>query len=126
MKILGIDFGQRKIGLAITEGFLAQPLGIIEIRNWKLGISRICQEQDIEKIVVGLPEGRLATEVKKFASQLGKLTDLPVEFQDETLTSQEAVAKMREIGKKLKDEDAIAAALILQSYLDTQSRKTPS
>lgn len=128
MKILGIDFGQRKIGLAITEGFLAEPLGIIEIKNCptkrdlaspeQLGISRICQEQDIEKIVIGLPEGRLAAKVEKFASQLGKLTDLPVEFQDETLTSQEAVAKMREIGKKLKDEDAIAAALILQGYLD--------
>jgi len=134
MKILGIDFGQRKIGLAITEGFLAQPLGIVSISNIKNKqslllrnkILNICQRQEIEKIVVGLPEGRLATEVKKFASQLGKLTDLPVEFQDETLTSQEAVAKMREIGKKLKDEDAIAAALILQSYLDTQSRKTPS
>lgn len=118
MRILGIDFGEKKIGLAISEGMLAEPLGIISITNDQLPIIKLCQREKIEQIVVGLPEGRLAARVKKFASELAKLTGLPVEFQDETLTSQDAIAKMKEIGKKIKDEDAIAAALILQSYLD--------
>ena len=126
MRILGIDFGEAKIGLAISEGDLAEPLGIIGVRDWESQIRRICQEQKIEKIVVGISEGEMAEKTKKFAVELGKAINLPVELQDETLTTSEAVAKMREIGKKIKDEDAISAALILQAYLDTQSRKTPS
>lgn len=118
MKILAVDFGLVKIGLAISEGTLAEPLGIIDIRNWELGISRICQEQKIEKIVVGISEGKMAEKTREFGRGLGKTTGLPVEFQDETLTSKEAIAKMKEIGKRVEDEDAISAALILQAYLD--------
>lgn len=118
MRILGIDFGEKKIGLAISEGDLAEPLGIIGVRDWESQIRRICQEQKIEKIVVGISEGEMAEKTKKFAVELGKAINLPVELQDETLTTSEAVAKMREIGKKIKDEDAISAALILQAYLD--------
>lgn len=122
MKILAVDFGLAKIGLAISEGALAEPLGIIDIRNWELGISRICQEQKIEKIVVGISEGKMAERQKEFAKEIEKIAGLPVEFQDETLTTSEAIAKMKEIGKRVKDEDAISAALILQSYLDNLER----
>lgn len=118
MNLLGIDFGEKKIGLALATGPLAEPIGIIDIRNWELGIKRICQEQEIEKIILGISEGKMAEKTKKFAQELGEIIGLPIEFQDETLTTNEAVVKMREIGKRVKDEDAISAALILQAYLD--------
>ena len=118
MRILGIDWGERKIGLAISEEGLAEPLGIILISNIKNKILDICQRQEIEKIVIGLPEGKMARKVKKIAAELAEMTGLPVEFQDETLTSHEAIVKMRQIGKRIKQEDAISAALILQAYLE--------
>jgi putative Holliday junction resolvase len=122
MNLLGIDFGEKKIGLALATGPLAEPIGVIKaIRDRQQAIrsiKRICQEQEIEKIILGISEGKTAEKTKKFAQELGEIIGLPIEFQDETLTTNEAVAKMREIGKKVKDEDAISAALILQAYLD--------
>lgn len=118
MRILGIDYGKAKIGLAIADGPLAEPLGVLNTNQWEKGLGRIIQEQGIEKIVLGLSEGLMAEETKVFAKRLGEITNLPIDFQDETLTSQEAVVKMRQIGKKDFEEDAVAAAIILQNYLD--------
>ncbi len=122
--ILGIDYGEAKIGLAISEGELAQPLGVIEINNWQEEISRICQEQGVEKIVVGISEGQEAQKTKQFGEELKNLTNLPVEYVDETLSSQKAVEKMNEAQKprmkKKSSEHPIAAAIILQDYLDNQ------
>lgn len=127
MKILGIDFGIAKIGLAIADNGLAQPIGVIEIGGGKRDVGgekirKICQKYQIEKIVVGLPEGRIIDEIKEFGEKLREITGLPVVFQDETLTTKEAIGKMIEAGKKKKyrqeKEDAFAAAIILQSYLD--------
>lgn len=142
MRLLGIDYGLKKIGLALADSDLAQPLGVVKVGGgrWDVGsgkinkfvsgeinkfvsgeIRKICQKYRIEKIVIGLPEGKMARRVKKFGQGLSQLTGLLVDFQDETLTSQEAVAKMIEAGKKRKarqeKEDAVAAALILQNYL---------
>jgi len=120
MNLLGIDFGEKKIGLALATGPLAEPMGVIKISNLKSQISNICQEHGIEKIVMGISEGKMAEKTKKFAQELGKAVGLPVEFQDETLTTSEAIMKMKQAGKKVKKkkEDAFAAALILQDYLD--------
>ncbi len=119
MKILGVDFGEKKIGLALSEGFLSEPLIVVK-KNWEKIIPLICVEQEIEKIIVGLAVGRLEEKQRLFAKKLTSLTGLPVEFQDETLTSHDAVAKMKQQGKRIKDEDAVAAALILQAYLDSK------
>jgi len=123
MSLLGIDFGLRKIGLALAKEGLAQPLGII--RNSPSSfpkIIRICQENKVEKIIVGLPQGRLVPEIKKFCLKLSEVCSLPIDFQDESLTTQTAIAKMVETGKKKKKrrriEDAVAAACILQEYLE--------
>lgn len=124
MKILGIDYGKRKIGLAISEAGLAEPLGIIRGKRQEQEIRRICQAQKIEKIVVGISEGKTAEKTQEFVANLRKTICLSVEFQDETLTSEDAIAKMREIGRKIKDEDAISAALILQAYLDRKENST--
>lgn len=125
-KVLGIDFGLKKIGLAFTEGYLAEPLGVIRIKKEKNNLLRqinfLCQKKAIEKIVIGLPESGLVGKIKKFGSDLAKITGLPVVYQAETLTTKDALAKMKEAGlkrkAKKKKEDAIAAALILQGWLD--------
>lgn len=120
MKFLGIDYGKAKIGLAISEGLLAEPFGIIKASAAPKRIVGVCREMSIQKIVIGISEGGMAEQTKKFAHELAKLTDLPIDYQDETLTSKEALAKMSEVGKNWKDEDAVSAALILQTYLDNQ------
>lgn len=124
MKILGIDYGLRKIGLAISEGELAEPLSVVSNKQSVTNkISKICQKQKVEKIIIGLPEGEIVEKVKEFGQKVADLTGLPVIYQDESLTSKEAVVKMIEAGKKREDrqrvEDAIAAAIILQSYIDS-------
>ncbi len=119
MKLLGIDFGLKNIGLAMSEGFLVEPLGVV--KNVKR-IDRICQEHKIEKIIIGLSEGEMAKKTRVFGEKLARQTNLPVEYQDETLTSEEAKRLMIKIGKPKKKRqeqaDAIAASLILQAYLE--------
>jgi putative Holliday junction resolvase len=117
MNLLGVDFGKKKIGLAMATGPLSEPVGIV--KNLK-EVVRFCQERGIDKIILGLSEGEMAKKQKKVAQRLEELTGLPVELQDETLTTKEAIIKMKQAGKKIKkrEEDAFAAALILQDYLD--------
>lgn len=129
MRILGIDFGIKKIGLAISEGQLAEPYRIIRIRNQELGIRKIkniCLKEKVEKIIIGISEGLMAEQTLDFGYQLRKVTGLPVEFEDETLTSEEAKNLLIKIGKpkkkRQKQIDAISAALILQNYLDRQNQ----
>ena len=117
MNLLGVDFGEKKIGLAIATGPLSEPVGIV--KNLK-EVVRFCQEHRIDKIILGLSEGEMAKTQKKVAQRLKESTGLPIELQDETLTTKEAIMKMKQAGKKVKkrEEDAFAAALILQDYLD--------
>jgi len=119
MKILAIDFGLKKIGLAVSEGILAEPLGIVKKKEQ---IKKICERYKIEKIVIGLSEGKMAQKTKQFGQKLSRETGLPVVYQDETLTSREAQNLMIKIGKskkgRKKGDHAIAAALILNEYLN--------
>jgi len=130
VKILGIDFGLKKIGLSLgdSESQLAQPFLVLKVNDVQKTASRIkilCQKEAVGKIVLGLPEGKVALKVKKFGEILKKTTNLPIIYQDETLTSQEAIAKMIEVKRKKKfrrqREDAIAAAIILQNYFNQKS-----
>jgi len=125
MKYLGIDFGLRHVGLALADGSLAEPLGeknysnLEELFNY---LKRLGDEQEIDKIIIGLPEGKLAETVKKFGANLASLTNKAVIYQDETLSSQEAKNKLIEAGvpqKKRRRDHQAAAALILQEYLDS-------
>ncbi|HUV72577.1 MAG TPA: Holliday junction resolvase RuvX [Clostridia bacterium] len=123
MKILGIDYGRSKIGLATAETAtgLAEPMAVVPRANIKKQISRIVCENSIEKIVVGLPGGRLDAEIKKFGRALEQETGLPIEYFDETLTSLDARKLLLKVQKKRKFrqewEDAYAAAIMLESYL---------
>jgi len=120
MKILGIDFGERRIGLAIAESGLAEPFSIIEVSDPLSQIVKICEQEKIQKIVLGLPPG--SEKIKKFGRRLMEKTGLEVIFWDETLTSEEALTKMIQAGRpqrKRRRLDDISAALILQEYLDS-------
>ena len=125
--ILGIDFGLKRIGLAVADENLAQPLAVVANSPGIIGqILEICRQNKVEKIVIGLPEGRLVKKIKGFSQKLQVATGLPVEFQDETLTSEDALDMMIEIGKKRKTRgekrDAFAAAIILREFLKRSQR----
>lgn len=103
--ILGLDYGPQNIGLATSEGEIAQPYGVVH----KLSeIETVCQKLAIDKIVVGVSEGKSKEAAENFGAKLQSVLRLPVEFIDETLSSHEAGPK----------NHAKAAAIILQRYLD--------
>ena len=119
MKILGIDYGRKKIGLAVSEGVLAEPWKVLRVNNLNDSIQKIEKEIEIEKpdrVVVGVSEGEMGLESKKFAEMVG------AETFDETLSTHRAQELSMQANiprKKRKNlEDAYAAAVMLQSYLD--------
>ncbi|PIR99050.1 Holliday junction resolvase RuvX [Candidatus Collierbacteria bacterium CG10_big_fil_rev_8_21_14_0_10_44_9] len=121
-KYLGIDFGLSHIGLATSEHTLATPLP--SLVNDSTLISRlvsIVHQEGITHIVCGLPEGQLASKITIFAKELHLATGIPVICHPETLSTQEAIALLRESGAsraKLKDDHSYAACLILEDYLE--------
>ena len=135
MRILGIDFGVRRHGLAISDemGFTAQPAGLVERRGRDPGldeIEKIAKEKGAERIVVGLPfhmDGRPGDhydDVMAFIELLEARLGLPVETIDERLTTVQAERALLQAGlsrKKRKGKvDQMAAQLILQSWLDSR------
>ena len=134
MRILGIDYGEARTGLAVCDELetVATVLGTVQERDrLRLAerIAAVCQEQQIEKIVLGLPrnmdgtEGFRAEHTRKFAALLQeRLPELPITFYDERMTTMAAARFMAEgntRGKKKKASiDALSAQIILQDYLD--------
>ena len=124
-KFLGVDYGRRKIGLAIADGPLAEPLKVVRVSpvgGVVSEVARVVEVENVEKVVVGISEGVMGEESKDFSLSLSRELDIPVETFDETLTTQDAQKMAIEAGisrKKRKSlEDAFAATLMLQSYLD--------
>ena len=120
MKILGIDFGLSNIGLAIAEGPLAEPLGQVKWQSSEKLMGFI-SNQNPDLIVLGLPEGHLASQVETLGDQIKTNLGIAVEYQDETLSTHEAKEKLLAAGKPQKKrrlDHAAAAAVILQAYLD--------
>ena len=125
MQILGIDYGRRKIGIALGDGRLVEGLTVVRYEDEKKALEKIIKiikKEKINEIVVGISEGQIGEESRKFGEKLGKKVNLPVHFQDETLTTRDAQALSITAGIKRKKrralEDAYSAALILQNYLD--------
>ena len=133
MRSMGLDIGDRRIGVALSDsgGILASPLTIIDRRYDKLDIGaviEIVREYEVGKIVVGLPLsmdgsiGKQALKTKAFIQELTNQTDVQVEYRDERLTTVSAKRLKREAGIKKTGKktryDAMAAAIILQDYLD--------
>ena len=119
MKTLGVDYGRKKIGLAISEGMLAEPWKVVKVNDFEETIEKtlqILKELRVDKVVVGVSEGEMGKESKRFAKRIG------AEIFDETLSTYTAQELSREakVGRKKRKnlEDAYAASVMLQSYLD--------
>lgn len=130
MQYLCIDFGLKKIGLAISDGSIAEPYGVYRFKDVDRAIAMIknlVSKNGITNIVIGISEGKMSTLTKEFSSILEKEVLIKPTFWDETLSTLEAQSYSIEANinrKKRKSmEDAYAATLILQSYLDSLNSK---
>ncbi len=137
-RIVGVDFGERRVGIAVSDptGLIARTAGIIERRSDQQAaehIARLVQDWNAEAVVVGLPlnadgsEGFQARRVRRFASLLQEMVgECPIILWDESLSSIEARDLLTERGKssrrRRRHHDDVAAAVILQSYLDIHCR----
>lgn len=137
MKILGIDYGSRRIGLAISDelGITARPLSVIARKNIERDLDvleSVIRENAVEQIVIGLPlrldgtKGIQCEKVERFAEQLKSRIAIPLIFRDEALSTWEADELMISAGmksrKRKKIVDKVAAAVILQGHLDALHR----
>jgi putative Holliday junction resolvase len=135
-RVLGLDVGDRRIGLALSDscGILASPLTIIEHTTESGDIEvilKIVKEREAERVIVGLPRlmngdiGPQAQKVQAFTEAMRLHTQIPIEYRDERLTTVEAQRLHQESGSKKKNRniryDAMAAAVILQDYLEEQA-----
>ncbi len=138
MRTLGVDPGEKRIGLAVSDekGILARPLRILERRSWEkdvVELRSIVDELQIERIVIGYPvnmngsEGPQARRAKRLAERVREHIPVPIVLCDERLSTKTALDIRKTTGKRRgrkRDRiDAVAAAVILQSYLDSERAK---
>ncbi|MGF7045953.1 putative Holliday junction resolvase [Paenibacillus sp. DS2015] len=136
MRIMGLDYGDRRIGVAVSDafGWTAQGLEVIERRREGAEFDRIAEivrEREVSEIVVGLPKNMDGTVGFRgqicidFADKLKELLSLPIHLRDERLTTVSAEKTLIEADvsrkKRKKVVDMMAASLILQNYLDSKS-----
>lgn len=132
-RIMALDLGEKRIGVAVSDEtrLIASPYGVLKRKSRREDFERyakIIEEQQIKLLVVGLPigldgeEGKQSAWVRDYTAELEQHIDIGIEFWDESLTTKDAQTSLRALGrrgKRLKDQvDAVAAALILQSYLN--------
>lgn len=130
-KLLGLDLGERRIGVAVSDdtGTIASPERIIDLRRATLeDVAGLADEFKVDGIVVGLPkgmsgdEGFQARETRAMAAEIEALVSVPIIFWDERLSSyiadQALSARVKSPRERRKQLDAIAAAVTLQSYMD--------
>ncbi len=122
MKYLGIDYGEKRVGIAISddEGKIAFPRQTLAAKDAIKEMKSLVKEESVGKIIIGLPLslGNKETEqtriVRKFAGKLHTSLAIPVEFENEVFTTRMAKTS----GVKKENADAVAAAIILQTFLD--------
>lgn len=134
-RYLGVDYGTLRIGLAISDalGLTAQPLEVVARKDLTKALRRVAHEYDIERVVVGLPtslgghEGESAFGARQLGAQIASQLGVEVDYVDERFTSRMAEGALLESGMRRRDRkatvDKVAAAIILQTYLD---RRRPS
>ena len=141
MRIMGLDYGSKTVGVAVSDalGLTAQGIEIVrrksenKLRQTLARIEEIAKEYGVEKIVLGFPKhmnndiGERAEKSLEFKEMLGRRTGLPVVMWDERLTTVEADRTMMETGIRRENRkeyvDMIAAVFILQGYLDYLSNQ---
>ena len=139
-RLLGVDFGERRIGVAVSEGRLAVPLTIVQHVDRQRDLERIAslaREHVVDSVIVGLPllesgeegeEGEQARRSRRFGDALARLIGIPVLYHDErlsTFTAEEAARELPVKHGRSTHIDDIAATVILQSYIDTTAGPAP-
>lgn len=135
MRILALDVGDKRIGVAISDPsqLLARSLKVIQRGSRQedfAAVARLVEEYEVERVVVGYPRsldgtvGEQADKVERYAAGLAKAMDVPLVLWDERFSTVSAEKLMREAGSRGKKRrewvDAVAAAVILQDYLDSR------
>jgi putative Holliday junction resolvase len=132
MRIMGLDVGERRIGVAVSDGLgiTAQGIDTVDRDQWKDALREIIDEYEVSTIVVGLPRmmngtvGIQGEKVRCFADEIREQYDIPVEFWDERLStvSAERTLLLADTSRKKRKavRDKLAAVLILQNYLDSR------
>lgn len=131
MRLLALDIGERRIGIAVSDsGILARPHSVLQRRSKQEDFARLRQliaELNIERVIVGLPYslsgyeqiGPQGRRIRRYAEALAKTLTIPIEYFDESYSTLEAKAFLSSAGQKKVPLDAAAAAVILQNYLNT-------
>ena len=137
MRILGVDYGEKRIGFAVSDpaGMLAMPLAVCEVASDAEAVAAVqshCTSTDAELVVVGLPlnmdgtRGPMALKTQAFAAELGKALAVPVATSDERLTTALVERTLLEAdlsrAKRKRVRDKLAAQAILQNYLDARAQ----
>lgn len=136
MRVLAVDFGERRIGLAVSDetGRIVVPVGVVSRRSDAQAASEVtaaAREREVERLVVGLPvspeDGRdspFAARARNFARRLAEASGLPVDLHGEALTSRSAAEALREAGgrpdRRRAALDAESAATILRDWLSSR------
>ena len=133
-RILAIDYGEKRIGLALSDPMkiTAQPFSVIEVISFKKAaneIAMIVSEKDVEEIIIGMPyrsdgsEGEMAQRVREFAALLEKRVRVPLRFVDERMTTRAVERILIEGGvkrdKRKKVKDKLSATYLLEGYLES-------
>lgn len=136
MRALAVDFGEKRIGLAVSDesGSIVVPVGTVDRRSDAQAAAAVvaaATEREVERIVVGDPRNLDGTEsagsrrARNFARRLGEVSGLPVDLHGEGLTTVEAEASLRDAGlsagQRARGRDAEAAAVLLRDYLATRA-----
>lgn len=139
MRVMALDVGDRKIGIAISDSLLLTAQGRPTLRRKDLEsdiktLRQLVLENEVHEIIVGQPlhmngqASRQSEKVARFAEQLHKAVEIPIVFWDERLTSFAAEQHLEEMGlnwrKRKEHVDKIAAMIILQNYLDSRPSQT--
>jgi putative Holliday junction resolvase len=145
MRLLGVDYGRKRVGLALSDasGMLARPWKTLAVSGLDRQVGEVVREVEalaaesdgLSAVVIGLPRrlsgeaNELTAAVELLAARLGTRTAVPIVLQDERLTSHEAeelLSRREKDWRKRKAQlDAVAAAVILQDYLDARPRLSP-
>jgi putative Holliday junction resolvase len=138
MRIMGLDVGDRRIGIALSDpmGWIATGHSVLHRTTLQKDLEhlkKICLEMEVDKVVVGFPRnmngtiGPRAQQTEEFARQLQGYVDLPLEYWDERMTTQiaERVLIEADVSRRKRRQviDKMAAISILQNYLDSLNKK---
>ena len=124
VRILSIDWGKKRIGLAISEGSFAEPYKVVSSFD---EIKKVVEEEAVDQVLLGLPEGKNKAEVLAFGKRIEEDLKVPVILRSEVLTTRQALEKAIESGKSRKARrilDPLSAAILLQEYLDELAART--